>query len=133
MEIKLFVLFIMVLAHIIADFNIQNDVIAKFKCKDFWKNNYPDKLYRYDYIIVLFIHGFTWSIIVSLPLIVYGFIYFGNGANYNILLQILFHTAFHAWIDNAKANLKEINLIQDQILHLLQVVLIWSIYILGWR
>ena len=38
------------------------------------------------------------------------------------LIVFLFNTALHMFIDNEKANEKSINLVTDQLLHLVQIV-----------
>ena len=44
---------------------------------------------------------------------------------YSFISIFLFNMIFHAVVDDMKANRHEINLIQDQILHLIQIGLTW--------
>lgn len=123
MEIKLFVLLIMIFFHILDDYALQTiSYLVKLKQRKFWEENYPDKKYKYDYIVALILHGFSWSIMISIPALIYGYILKGSGIiTYGMLVIIVFNALFHAAIDHTKANLYEFNLIQDQLLHLLQI------------
>lgn len=40
------------------------------------------------------------------------------------------NTAIHMYVDNEKANKETINLVEDQIIHLIQIFLTWGILIL---
>jgi len=44
------VLLCMFFLHIIDDFKLQG-ILADFKQKSWWKKNYPNELYKYDWII----------------------------------------------------------------------------------
>ena len=138
----LIVIFSMLFLHIIADFIVQNEFMSKFKQKSKWKDACIDefktyekadkmlKKYKFDYIPVLFVHAFSWAFITYLPLLHYAF--------YSKILMpetwcvfVLIQTFVHMYIDNKKCNKFEINLIMDQLLHLLQILsgglLIWML------
>lgn len=116
---KMFLLFMfMIMAHIIDDYYLQG-ILADLKQKSFWEKNAPDKLYKDDYKMALLMHGLSWSFMVLLPLMItahfthipFFFTYWiGNGI-------------VHARIDNEKANKHSINLITDQILHIIQIII----------
>lgn len=94
------------------------------KQKSWWKNNYPDKLYRYDYLMALFMHSFSWSFMIMLPPTVYTMII--GGTWYPSLYVV--NLCVHFYVDNLKANKMKINLIQDQCIHLVQIVATWVLY-----
>lgn len=48
--IKLIVLLSMMFLHIVDDFKFQG-ILSSMKQKSWWKKNYPNKCYKYDYII----------------------------------------------------------------------------------
>ena len=106
MKINIFLMvwLIIVAIHVLYDFN-QGEHVATMKQKDWWKEHYPAKLYRHDYIIVLILHGLLWSV-----------------CNGFILFFIIFNAMLHTLVDHAKANIKCINLLQDQLLHLIQLL-----------
>lgn len=116
----IFILFAMIFMHIVDDFYLQG-ILSKMKQKNWWKeqDGYKD-IYKYDYIVALFIHGFSWSFMISIPLVIF------KGLHWALLVCIVVNTLVHAGIDNLKANKKEINLIVDQYFHIAQVVLTWS-------
>ena len=118
----IFILFAMIFMHIVDDFYLQQGILSKLKQKDWWKkqDEYKD-LYKYDYIVALFIHGFSWSFMIMLPFIIFGFMH------WSILFFICFNAPLHAYIDHYKANRKEINLIADQVCHLNQILGTWFI------
>jgi hypothetical protein len=48
-----------------------------------------------------------------------------------LLLTFAINWSIHAIVDDLKANKKAINLIQDQSIHLVQIILTWGIYVFG--
>lgn len=118
------ILLAMIFCHIVDDYYLQG-WLASAKQRKWWKDNSPDKLYEDDYIMALFMHGFSWTFMIMLvPMLL----------NINSL-SILYVFAFginlltHAVVDNAKANLKMLNLIQDQLIHLCQIYVTWLIFV----
>lgn len=118
----------MIFLHIVDDFYLQG-ILARYKQREWWVNNYPDKLYRNDYIISLFIHSFSWSVSIMVLPELYKIFYIKD-MNYNIEIVCIFilNIIVHATVDNIKANYKVINLVQDQLIHLSQIILTWLIY-----
>ena len=114
----------MMFCHIVDDYYLQG-WLASAKQKSWWEKNTPDKLYKHDYIAALICHAFSWSVMITLPLIIYmkgnlGWFWFSLPVNWTI----------HALVDNWKANLKKINLITDQSIHLGQILLTWGTFLL---
>lgn len=111
-----FVILLMIFCHIVDDYYLQG-ILASMKQKKWWKENAPDKQYKYDYIWALIMHSFSWAFMIMLPIaIVMKFeidILFGAVFGANVIL--------HAIIDNEKANKFRINLWTDQILHIVQI------------
>jgi hypothetical protein len=126
---KLFILAILIWAHIIADYNLQG-ILATMKQKTWWSKAIAnDDKYKYDYIAALLCHAFSWSFIVHIPISI--MMYYSNDKHFLALsISILVHFIIHAIIDNTKANLNKINLVQDQLLHLLQLLIIFISFVL---
>ena len=112
------VLILILFCHYLADYPMQG-ILASMKQKSWWEKqtNYNNK-YKYDYIPALIIHSFVWSFMIMLPL----FIYQNFNMDLAFIIILILNTAIHASVDNAKANNKHINLIQDQLVHLLQII-----------
>ena len=72
--IKLIVFLSMIFLHIVDDFKFQG-ILANMKQESWWKKNYPNKRYKYDYIISLLIHAFSWDFMIHIPIIIYLFYY----------------------------------------------------------
>lgn len=127
LEIKIIVLLIMVQMHIIDDYCLQGK-LASFKQKIWWQQNYPDAKYRYDYLMALILHAFSWTFMTMLPVFVYR-ILLGNLPLwcYGIFL---INWAVHGIVDHLKANKLVINLIVDQSIHLIQIAVTWTILIM---
>jgi hypothetical protein len=126
MEVKFFILLAMVFCHIIDDYNLQG-WLASAKQKVYWEQNAPDPMYKRDYIMALIMHSISWSFMMMLPVMVYQM---HNG--HSLVMAFIFfviNTILHIQIDDMKANRKQINLVQDQLLHLLQIVLTWLVII----
>ena len=118
----LFVLFLMLFMHYVADWIVQTDKIAHFKQKDKWEKY--DNKYEFDYLVVLELHSFSWSFCVFTPLLL-------MEHNYAIILYLIIMTInniIHFIIDDLKANKKKINLFEDQIMHCLQIIISFIIW-----
>lgn len=122
MSIKILLLIAMVFCHIVDDYYLQG-WLASAKQKDWWTKNAPNPLYKYDYIIALFMHSFSWSFMVCLIPAIYSVI--NNLCITNIIITFLSNVFIHMFVDNEKANKKTINLIMDQLIHMGQIILTW--------
>lgn len=120
---KMFLLFTMIFCHIVDDYYLQG-WLSSAKQKSWWEKNAPDKLYKYDYIIALIMHSFSWAFMIMLPVAISD--NFNVGILYGILL--VSNAVTHGIVDNLKANALKINLITDQIIHLIQIVVTFTIY-----
>lgn len=123
MEYKLLVLIAMIFCHIVDDYYLQG-WLASAKQKSYWEENFPDKKYKYDYLIALLMHSFSWSFMVMLVPTVYILL---NGGTYNFGL-LIFNVGVHMFVDNEKANEKSISLVQDQAIHMFQIIITWIIF-----
>ena len=151
---SILVFLFMVLMHIVEDFHVQG-ILAKMKQKNWWygalwdsvaesskealpvedidkkvEEQYPK--YRYDYIPALMIHAFEWSMFIHIPLMVwYGWtlgIPFETNVVWLFIGSIAVNTLCHAYVDNLKANELTINLVQDQLIHLMQIVMTFVMF-----
>lgn len=118
----------MLFLHIIDDYYLQG-VLASMKQKAWWIKNYPNPLYKKDYIMALVEHAFSWTVMIHIPIIIYSMVY--NVEISSVIFVILFFVNWvvHAMTDHVKANLLKINLIQDQLIHIVQIVGTWMIYL----
>lgn len=119
---KLFILFVMIFAHIVDDYYLQG-ILASLKQKSWWEKqeNYKP-LYKYDYIVALIMHAFSWSFMISLPILYFGFTKW-------IVVAILLNTIIHGIVDDLKANKGKINLIVDQSIHIVQILITWILFV----
>lgn len=125
---SILILLVMIFLHIIADYNLQG-WLASAKQKKYWEDEAVKmgmseegkSKYRGDYIIALFTHSFAWTFLFMLPLL---FVF-----KLSILYYVLFviNLVLHTFIDNLKANKFKINLVQDQLLHLIQIIVTWGL------
>ena len=120
METKLIILVSMVFCHIVDDYYLQG-WLASAKQKSWWEQNAPEKLYKYDYIAALFMHSFSWTFMVMLVPTVYIILFCGTWYPLLFVSNVL----IHMYVDDLKANRKRINLIQDQSVHMLQIIWTW--------
>ena len=75
--------------------------------------------------MALFIHAFSWAFSIMLPLA----IYFKFQIGISFLILFICNVILHMWTDNLKANKKTINLIEDQIMHLLQILTTYNLLV----
>jgi hypothetical protein len=113
----------MIFLHIIDDYRLQG-ILASMKQKNWWREQKEYKeLYKCDYIWALLMHSFSWAFMVMLPI--------AYVMNFNItgLFAIVFiaNVLIHAFVDDLKANKRKINLIQDQTIHLMQIIITFII------
>ena len=115
------ILFLMIFLHIIDDFCLQG-IMASMKQKSWWQKDSTaaKPLYKYDYIAALFAHSFSWAFMIMVPILVWG------PGQWPILIA---NMLVHAIVDDAKANNFQINLIQDQTLHLMQILVTWLLFV----
>ena len=124
---KIALLIFMIFAHIIDDYYLQG-WLASAKTKNWWKKNAPDKLYSKDYIMALFCHSLSWSIMVFLPILIYSLYNQIDLDWFYLVLPI--NLIIHAIIDDLKANKFKINLIIDQSIHFIQIFITWIMFVL---
>lgn len=120
---KILILLGMIFCHIVDDYYLQG-WLASAKQKEWWTKNAPNSLYKYDYIMALFMHSFSWAFSITLLPTLYVFICGGSWYPLLFVGNVLLHMA----VDDLKANKKKINLVQDQSIHLLQIIWTWFCY-----
>ena len=127
---KILLLLTMIFLHIVDDYYLQG-WLASAKQKSWWEKNAPDRLYKYDYIMALFMHSFSWTFIIMLIPTIYSLIVASNIniVTWAILVFFILNLCLHMITDDKKANRKEINLIQDQLVHLSQILFTWTFLI----
>lgn len=115
---KTFLLVSMLFCHIVDDYYLQG-WLASAKQRKWWKQNVPDDLYKYDYVMALLMHSISWSFMIMLPIAVS----MSFNVTFGFVALFISNIIIHAIVDNAKANMLKINLIEDQLIHMLQIVL----------
>lgn len=121
----IFILVLMIFMHIVDDYYLQG-WLASAKQKKWWQENAPQKLYRRDYIMALVMHSFSWAFMIMLPIAIdrqfeVSWIY---------AVALIVNATIHGIVDNLKANKLKINLIQDQSIHIMQIVITFIVYLL---
>ena len=114
----------MIFCHIVDDYYLQGK-LASMKQKSWWEKNAPDRLYKYDYVVALAMHSFSWAFMIMLPIAVSQ--NFDIGAGFAAMFVV--NTAVHAIIDHLKANKRKINLVTDQSIHISQIIVTFLICI----
>lgn len=121
-----FLIFIsMIFCHIVDDYYLQG-WLASAKQKSWWEKNSPDELYKYDYIAALFMHSFSWTFMMMLVPTIYIILF---GGRYYPLVFVV-NLIIHMITDNLKANAKVINLCQDQLIHMIQIIGTFIVFII---
>lgn len=117
--------FLIILAHIIDDFILQQlGNLHNMKQKKFWEpyNKEYNNRYYLDYYAGLVIHCISWSIMIHLPILL-----LTQTPEIIILVSSIIHAINHGIIDNKKCNKYELSLVEDQLLHFIQLILIFWI------
>lgn len=118
------ILLCMFFMHIVDDYYLQG-ILASMKQKSWWEKNAPDLLYKNDYKMALAEHAFSWTFMMMLPAVVYTAIIGAMLPIWFITILFFLNMAIHALVDNAKANERTINLVQDQSIHFIQIICTW--------
>ena len=122
------ILLSMIFCHIVDDYYLQG-WLASAKQKLWWEKNAPEKLYRNDYIMALFMHSFSWSFMIMAPIIAY-LMNGGIGLQEWLVIPYFVNMDIHCIVDDLKANKRKINLIQDQCIHLVQILATWLAFMI---
>lgn len=124
---RFIILAIMLFLHIVDDYYLQG-CLAQLKQSKWWKENYPDKMYTNDYQMALFEHAFSWSFVITLPLLILSIITENLALTKIVLYSYFYNTSIHGFVDDLKANKKQINLITDQTIHFGQIIITWVFF-----
>ena len=119
--------------HVLDDFVLQKACLCELKQRDWWQkligHEFKATKYAQDYIMALVMHAISWSVSIALPLILYS-LYTG------MALDCLFfwtaccvNAVIHAFVDDMKANRLMLNLVDDQAIHIVQIVVTVFIYV----
>jgi hypothetical protein len=115
----------MLFLHLIADYNLQG-ILALMKQKSYWDeaNANAGGKYKNDYIISLIEHAYVWTFMIMLPYMIFVFKNYTN-LKYHIIYVVLFmiNWAVHTYVDDLKANKMKINLVVDQLIHVVQILI----------
>lgn len=115
---KLDVLIWMFFCHFLFDFYVQTKSNGDIKKKEWWEKRHKKSGKRkYNYIMGLLMHSFVWSMAILFP-----FYYIEKTLHYFVMI---INIIIHAIIDNEKTNKKSISSMQDQLLHVIQILLTW--------
>ena len=118
----IYIFLIMILLHIIDDFVLQPICLSKLKQKTFWEPYVKDnEKYKFDYKVALVIHALSWAIMINLPLM------FIVSNEILVLISVIINATIHAYIDDEKANKLNITLLEDQLIHLIQIGVTWAL------
>lgn len=127
---KIFILISMLFCHIIDDYCLQG-ILASMKQKSWWENNYPNEKYKNDYLMALCMHSASWSFMVLIPISIYALINsLSNSFWISWFTVWIINLSIHMIVDDFKANKLKINLITDQILHMIQIIIAFILLIL---
>ena len=124
------ILLLMILLHILDDFVLQKATLSNLKQREWWEREIGTKeygmplMYKNDYKMALGIHALSWSIMIHLPLFIFDFEW------YWLFISVTSNWCIHFIVDDHKANLKTINLIQDQLIHFGQIGITFLVFAL---
>lgn len=115
----------MIFLHIVDDYYLQG-ILAQMKQRSWWEKNASDPLYKNDYKVALIEHAFSWTFMVMLPITVAMII------NNNILIipwtvAFVVNWIIHGYTDHLKANVQNISLVTDQVIHICQIFATWCL------
>ena len=133
------ILVIMLFCHTFYDFHLQG-ILAQMKQKEWWQKQFvkeelSNTKYRSDYKMALAVHSFEWAFCIQLPLLVNVYNRCGDFGWFDVRVVLMFinlliaSACFHYLIDDMKANDKSISLVADQMIHVVQVITAWAVWL----
>lgn len=128
----IYILLWMIFNHVFDDYFLQG-ILATLKQKNYWieecakqGEHFNHSIYKNDYKMALAMHSFSWTFMIMLPLIVIGVVLKLDA--WFILSFFVINCITHYVVDDAKANHKTINLVQDQSIHIFQIIMTWVFF-----
>lgn len=116
----------MIFLSIVDDWYLQG-VMKNTKQKIWWDENITDiklrYLYRYDYIWVILTHAFSWTFMTMFPIM----IVMNFELNGMFALWFIGNLLIHAYVDNLKSNKLKISVMTDQTIHLIQILITYTV------
>lgn len=88
-------------------------------------------MYKKDYLMALGEHAFSWTFMVMLIPSIYILVNHVSEMDGIYFVAFCVNWATHFLVDDFKANQRMINLVQDQLIHIGQVIATWSFFILS--
>lgn len=121
----LFQILSMFFMHIVDDYCLQLFWLSNGKQKKWWQLHAPNPLYKYDYLMALAMHSMSWSFMIMLP------VAWSKNFDVGALFLIVFfaNALIHGIVDHLKANKLMLNLVQDQMIHMIQIMVTASIFL----
>lgn len=116
----------MIFLHIVDDYTLRG-ILANMKQKSWCLEQTNSILYKYDYVWALIMHSFSWTFMITLPIMYL----FKFELNIEFLTLFIVNMIIHAIVDHVKANMKYINLWEDQIIHILQIIWLFAEFVLN--
>ena len=107
----------MLFCHIVDDYYLQG-ILAQMKQKVWWEKEAPQRMYRYDYIVALVMHSISWSFMIMLPIAIKD----GFDVSIGFVAAFFINAIVHGIVDDMKANKRTINLMTDQMIHIVQII-----------
>lgn len=127
----MFILLLMIFMHIVDDYYLQKGLLCFMKTKSWWREDKNYKpMYKFDYIVGLLVHSFSWSFMISIPIIFNTPVVLLRSTRIEVIYSIIFfvNMFIHAFVDDLKANRFKTNLIIDQTIHIIQIIITYLIY-----
>ena len=78
--------------------------------------------YRHDHVAACVCHSLLWTLVTFSPILFLD----GRVGNAFAAVCVALNTAFHAVVDDLKANRFRLNLVTDQALHAMQILATWG-------
>lgn len=115
----------MIFFHIWDDFGRQG-ILANMKQKEWWKKQegYND-MYKYDWIPALLAHSFSWTTMISIPVIIYCYIFSVKIRLLCVIIMFVTNVIMHFIVDHGKCNIHAYDLCTNQMYHILLIFASW--------
>lgn len=128
--------------HVFADFHLQG-ILASMKQRAWWreqqaKENMSDQsfsIYDNDYKVALWVHAFEWAFVTYLPMFVVCIIHRDRlYMTWVYVILLTMNILWHKMVDDCKANKGLLNLVFDQVMHVVQILITWIVWsgLCGW-
>jgi cytochrome b561 len=120
----------MIFLGFVADFSMEGS-LKRYKSIDWWEKNYPNEDHRKDIVAARYIHGFIYSFMVHIPIIVALYYYDIDIIMFPLFITIASFIGLHDSLDNCLYDKNQFaihSLVFIECFKVIVILILWALY-----